>query len=275
MTGLSTQLNEQKETGKEEFDYHDFALVNSSLAAEQGMATAAGPGGDPAFPVKLHYVLSELKREGLDNIVSWQPHGRCFLVHDSKQFAALVLPNYFRQSKYSSFRRQLNLYGFKRLTTGQDKNGYYHERFLRGKPDLAHKVLRTIIKNKGPRRAASPSTEPNLYAYSSLPDADTEQHKNHRQESFNAQESTCTNVTEQSIHFGSPMGPARGFTDMLLAQTLATRSPAQVVSPMDLYSQNMSPSLASYWATPLQPPLTDSNRRHPLLWLAPKATLTG
>ena len=48
---------------------------------------------------------------------------RCFLVHEPKQFAERVLPNYFRQSKFSSFRRQLNLYGFKRLTTGQDKNG--------------------------------------------------------------------------------------------------------------------------------------------------------
>lgn len=50
--------------------------------------------------------------------------------------------------------------------------GYYHELFLRGMPDLAARILRTTVKNKGPRKAASPSTEPNLYAYSFLSDAD-------------------------------------------------------------------------------------------------------
>ena len=42
--------------------------------------------------------------------------------------------------------------------------------FLRGMPELAHHVLRTTVKNKGPRKAASPGSEPDLYAFSCLPD---------------------------------------------------------------------------------------------------------
>jgi HSF-type DNA-binding len=46
------------------------------------------------FPVKLHYMLGELKRDGLEHIVSWQPHGRCFIVHNQKEFEQKILPLY-------------------------------------------------------------------------------------------------------------------------------------------------------------------------------------
>jgi hypothetical protein len=44
------------------------------------------------FPVKLHYMLNELEKDGMNDIVSWQPHGRCFLVHKQQQFVEKVLP---------------------------------------------------------------------------------------------------------------------------------------------------------------------------------------
>ena len=37
---------------------------------------------DRNFPVKLHYMLSELEDDEQDHIVGWAPHGRCFVVHD-------------------------------------------------------------------------------------------------------------------------------------------------------------------------------------------------
>jgi len=43
--------------------------------------------------------------------VSWQPHGRSFLVHDQDRFSRELLPLWFRQSRYQSFLRQLNIYG--------------------------------------------------------------------------------------------------------------------------------------------------------------------
>jgi HSF-type DNA-binding len=46
------------------------------------------------FPTKLHQCLTELEREGLGHIASFQPHGRCFLVHKQEEFVRQVLPRY-------------------------------------------------------------------------------------------------------------------------------------------------------------------------------------
>jgi HSF-type DNA-binding len=69
----------------------------------------------------------------------------------------------FRQTKFASFQRQLNLYGFRRITQGRDKGGYYHELFLRGRTLLALKMQRTKVKGTGARKASSPETEPDFY----------------------------------------------------------------------------------------------------------------
>jgi hypothetical protein len=46
------------------------------------------------FPVKLHYMLNELEKDSMDYIIAWQPHGRCFVVHNQEAFVSLVLPRY-------------------------------------------------------------------------------------------------------------------------------------------------------------------------------------
>lgn len=45
-----------------------------------------------AFPVKLHAVLDQVEADGLGHIISWQPHGRCFVVHEPKEFVDHVMP---------------------------------------------------------------------------------------------------------------------------------------------------------------------------------------
>jgi len=73
------------------------------------------------------------------------------------------------QGKYQSFQRQLNIYGFKRLTTGRDKGSYYHDCFLRGKRFLCQRIERTKVKGTKTRHASSPESEPNFYLAPYLP----------------------------------------------------------------------------------------------------------
>jgi hypothetical protein len=90
------------------------------------------------------------------------PHGRAWKIHNKDLLVSEVVPRYFVQSKYQSFARQLNGWGFKRLQqAGNDFNAYYHECFLRGMPQLA--VLMTRVKPNQGRLLPHVEGEPNFY----------------------------------------------------------------------------------------------------------------
>jgi len=93
-----------------------------------------------SFPKKLFELVST---SGCD-IVRWEEHGRAFRIINSDLFAEKVLPLYFRHSKITSFQRQLNLYGFRRITKGTDQGAYYHAKFQRGKSDLVGEIRRLV-----------------------------------------------------------------------------------------------------------------------------------
>ena len=63
------------------------------------------------FPRKLYDLLENANPA----VVAWLVDGMSFYVQDEAQFVSTVLPIYFAHSKMSSFQRQLNIYGFKRL----------------------------------------------------------------------------------------------------------------------------------------------------------------
>ena len=74
-----------------------------------------------------------------------------------------------RLDRFSSFQRQLSLYGFLRLTQkGPDRGAYYSELFLRDRPDLVALIPRTRIKGYWVRQSSSPETEPDFYAMDNL-----------------------------------------------------------------------------------------------------------
>jgi hypothetical protein len=142
-------------------NYHDHAL-DRDVSQQTGKRRRGGVA--VAFPMKLHAMLDQIEQDGLGHVISWQPHGRCFVVHKPKEFVDTVLPQYFKQSKMTSFQRQLNLYGFQRLTRGNDATGYYHELFLRGKTFLCKQMTRTKVKGTGYKAASSPDSEPDFWS---------------------------------------------------------------------------------------------------------------
>lgn len=115
------------------------------------------------FPEKLHSMLSSIEGTVNTNYVSWLPHGRAFIVRKPKDFTENVMPMYFKQTKLTSFQRQLNLYGFRRITQGRDAGAYYHEMFLRGRPVLCQRMARQKVKGTGHKQPADAATEPNFY----------------------------------------------------------------------------------------------------------------
>jgi len=107
-------------------NYHDHSNDPAPKDADTYLASSL-TSSSVAFPLKVYECLSHVEEEGVSDILSWQPHGRAFIVHKPEEFRDLVLPRFFTLKKIASFQRQLNLYGFKRLTRGADRGAYYHE----------------------------------------------------------------------------------------------------------------------------------------------------
>lgn len=73
------------------------------------------------FPSKLYQMLQDSDKYGFQSIVSWLPDGKGFVVRNSRVFIEKIARDYFSQTKFKSFQRQLNLYGFQMIHQGYDK----------------------------------------------------------------------------------------------------------------------------------------------------------
>eukprot|EP00546_Thalassionema_frauenfeldii_P005960 CAMPEP_0178913690 /NCGR_PEP_ID=MMETSP0786-20121207/10986_1 /TAXON_ID=186022 /ORGANISM="Thalassionema frauenfeldii, Strain CCMP 1798" /LENGTH=321 /DNA_ID=CAMNT_0020586467 /DNA_START=174 /DNA_END=1139 /DNA_ORIENTATION=- len=112
------------------------------------------------FPQKLMGMLAD--PESHDS-VAWLPHGRSFVITDRDKFSDVVLPKYFRKTKYASFTRKLNRWNFKRVPKGPDAGAYYHEFFQRDKEAMC---IQMYCKNDRFKFATTPgktwASEPKL-----------------------------------------------------------------------------------------------------------------
>jgi HSF-type DNA-binding len=122
---------------------------------------ASSPASATSFPVKLHRVLQLAETEGFQSVISWctrndidewsSSGGTAFKVHDPKKFVDEIIPRFFpTMSKFNSFVRQLNLWGFSRVRSKDSlANGSYrHPGFSHNHWDLSHLCMKRT-KTKG------------------------------------------------------------------------------------------------------------------------------
>jgi hypothetical protein len=143
------------------------AKFDVSSPSALSASSFSSPSSHP-FPIKLHHLLEESEASGLGHIISWQPHGRAFKIHNPTLFTDTIMQKYFpKMRKLPSLQRQFNLYGFERLTRdGPDAGAYYHEAFLRYRPGLSlARMTRKRVKGTGYKAASNPEAEPNLYSF--------------------------------------------------------------------------------------------------------------
>ena len=164
LTEVATPMEAGDEVSGEEkelrpypyFYYRDF----STETDPDPLTPLTPPGRVPTFPAKLQAILS---RADLADVIAWMPHGRSWRVLKPREFEVKVIPRFFEHAKFSSFIRQANGWGFRRITQGRDRNSYYHPMFLRGLPHLCKKMKRPGVSEK---QAADPDHEPDLYKIS-------------------------------------------------------------------------------------------------------------
>lgn len=77
-------------------NYHDHAFdfdkCDQVVVQQEDPNQRRRGGVSLPFPVKLHAVLEQVEADGFGHVVSWMPHGRSFVIHDSKEFVDRIMP---------------------------------------------------------------------------------------------------------------------------------------------------------------------------------------
>ncbi|KAI8051518.1 HSF-type DNA-binding-domain-containing protein [Syncephalis plumigaleata] len=95
------------------------------------------------------------------HLISWNFSGTSFVVNNITEFARSVLPEHFKHSNFSSFVRQLNMYGFHKVNKSPRGHRtaaetqvweFSHPKFVRNRPDLLDDIKRKSMESESLRR---------------------------------------------------------------------------------------------------------------------------
>ncbi|EKM54935.1 uncharacterized protein PHACADRAFT_119777 [Phanerochaete carnosa HHB-10118-sp] len=139
-----------------------------------------GEDGMPStsdFVKKLYKMLED---PAFQPVVSWGPHGDCFVVKDMNEFTKSILPRMFKHSNFASFVRQLNKYDFHKVKNtddnafGEHSWTFRHPDFHADRRDALENIKRKVPAARksvggsgGTRASPSPGASADLNAMSS------------------------------------------------------------------------------------------------------------
>jgi heat shock transcription factor len=121
-----------------------------TVAKPKRITGTTGKSRPAQFVLKLWSMVNDPKNQ---KYIRWMPDGQSFQVLDREEFMMQVLPQYFKHKNFSSFVRQLNMYGWHKVqdvTSGAMQSTdemwqFESPYFKKGREDL----LDSIVRNRG------------------------------------------------------------------------------------------------------------------------------
>ncbi|XP_068325389.1 heat stress transcription factor A-4c-like [Pyrus communis] len=97
-------------------------------------------GGTSSLPPFLSKTYEMVDDASTDSIVSWSASNKSFIVWNPPEFARDLLPKFFKHNNFSSFIRQLNTYGFRKIDPEQWE--FANDDFIRSQPHIMKNIRR-------------------------------------------------------------------------------------------------------------------------------------
>jgi len=122
-------------------DDDEMSRVTTEASTETTTELTSNPAKKKEiFPQKLMEILSNAN-DNDSEIISWLPHGQSFVIIRPDLFCEQVLPRYSVSTKYPSFTRKLNRWGFRQAIRGSDTGAFHHPFFRRDQPELCANMV--------------------------------------------------------------------------------------------------------------------------------------
>uniref|UniRef100_A0A5B6YML9 Putative Heat Stress Transcription Factor family protein n=1 Tax=Davidia involucrata TaxID=16924 RepID=A0A5B6YML9_DAVIN len=125
------------------------------LECEKGLLEYVRKSSPPPFLLKTYMLVED---PATNEVVSWNAEGTGFVVWQPAEFARDLLPTLFKHSNFSSFVRQLNTYGFRKVATSRWE--FCNDRFRKGERDLLCEIRRRKAWTNKPQPVAPIQTAP-------------------------------------------------------------------------------------------------------------------
>ncbi|XP_061952974.1 heat stress transcription factor B-2a-like [Populus nigra] len=104
---------------------------------------AAAAGGETSRSIPTPFLTKTFKivdDHTIDDVISWNEDGSSFVVWNPTLFSRDLLPKFFKHNNFSSFVRQLNTYGFRKVVP--DRWEFSNECFRKGEKNLLCEIQR-------------------------------------------------------------------------------------------------------------------------------------
>jgi len=157
------QLQPQRSVVSDDDEESKGTKAVSPLNVSNRTASGIPSNGREIFPQRLMQILADTN---LGDVISWLPHGRSFVIIRPDVFSERVLPRYFpstdsrSSTKYPSFTRKLNRWGFRQATRGPDTGAFHHPLFRRDQPQLCL----DMVCQKSRKRSSSSKNKSSIFA---------------------------------------------------------------------------------------------------------------